>query len=525
MTVTGTLANINTALNGTAYQPAQLQRQRQPDRHHQRPGQHRRRRRQTDTDTVAITVTAVNDAPVNTRARRADHRRGHRRRCSRRQRQRHPSPTSTCRPPARVQVTLAVTNGTLTLGGAGHLSGLVAGNGTATRHDLHRHARRDQHRPARPGLPPDRQLQRQRHPDDHHQRPGQHRRRRRSVRHRQRRDHRQRGQRRADSERRVDDSRMRRRSRSTSRPSVRCRDRCCQPDLHDRHHPTATQGVLTATATNGVFSFDSSADFNGTAASPSRSPTGATLTAAPRSRQLRRAQSSAVKAFTVTVSPVNDQADRRPRSGQPRRPTRTTPRHDGQRCGRRDRCANRTFKITDLPDNGTLKRCHPAGPQRHFRRQPHGADLYAGRQLQRHRRLRVQVTAAVTPTLQQRAVLGGARPRDETSTITVNPVNDVPTAADGHASRRTRTRAVVVDLAALVVRRRDRRRRPDLHDRGDRPGARRADPGAGTAPTRRTRTTTAPTASPTRSPTAATPTTAHARRACAALRGARRRSR
>ena len=68
MTFTGTLANINAALNGLTYNHhQQLQRrQRYADRQHERPGNTGGGGPQTATSTVGITVNHVNQPPVNT---------------------------------------------------------------------------------------------------------------------------------------------------------------------------------------------------------------------------------------------------------------------------------------------------------------------------------------------------------------------------------------------------------------------------------------------------------------------------
>ena len=90
MTFTGTIADINTALNGLVVRShGQLQRRRQPADRHQRPGQHAAAAGAlTDTDTVTITVNAVNDAPVNSVPAAAEHQRRHRPGLLQRQRQR-----------------------------------------------------------------------------------------------------------------------------------------------------------------------------------------------------------------------------------------------------------------------------------------------------------------------------------------------------------------------------------------------------------------------------------------------------
>ena len=81
MTFTGTIANINTALNGLSFAPtANFNGAASLQIIDQRPGQHAAAAgRSTDTDTVTITVNAVNDAPVNNGARRAEHQRRHQR--------------------------------------------------------------------------------------------------------------------------------------------------------------------------------------------------------------------------------------------------------------------------------------------------------------------------------------------------------------------------------------------------------------------------------------------------------------
>ena len=132
MTVRGTIANINTAMNGMSYAPtanytgaASLTILTDDRGFTGTPGA------LTDSDVVAITVNPVNDAPVNTVPRRAGGERGRRARLQRRQRQ--PGPHRRPRRRASlVDVTLTVTNGTLTLAGTTGLAFQAGADGTAT---------------------------------------------------------------------------------------------------------------------------------------------------------------------------------------------------------------------------------------------------------------------------------------------------------------------------------------------------------------------------------------------------------
>src|SRR5258705_502391 len=130
VTVTGTLANINTAINGLVFQPtgnfngsANLTVTTNDQGNTGSGGA------QTDLDTVAITVNAVNDAPVNTvPAAQSVNEDG-----SLTFSVANGNAISIADVDAgasNVQVTLAVTNGVLTLAGTAGLT--VSGNGTGT---------------------------------------------------------------------------------------------------------------------------------------------------------------------------------------------------------------------------------------------------------------------------------------------------------------------------------------------------------------------------------------------------------
>ena len=135
--------------------------------------------------------------------------------------------------------------------------------------------------------------------------------------------------------------------------------------------------------------------------------------------------------------------------------------------------------------------------------------VHAGRRLQRAGQLHVQGHRPRRSRQLRRARAGVRRAGDsttETVSITVDPVNDAPTASPGSRTT-TRTTPVALNLAALV---------DDLETAdGDltyeivtQPAARRDGHRDPRPRTRRPPTSTAPTASPTGSPTAATPTTA-----------------
>ncbi len=71
--------------------------------------------------------------------------------------------------------------------------------------------------------------------------------------------------------------------------------------------PAAAEGTLTATATNGVFSFDPAADFNGGASfTYSVSDRGDPDNCGAPGPACAAARTSAVRTFTITVTPVND---------------------------------------------------------------------------------------------------------------------------------------------------------------------------------------------------------------------------
>ena len=130
VTVTGTLANINTALNGLVFQPtgnfngaANLTVTTNDQGNTGSGGA------LSDTDTVAITVNAVNDAPVNTVPGGADHERGRLAHLLRANGNAI-SIADVDAGSSNVQVTLAATNGVLTLAGTSGLT--VSGNGTGT---------------------------------------------------------------------------------------------------------------------------------------------------------------------------------------------------------------------------------------------------------------------------------------------------------------------------------------------------------------------------------------------------------
>ena len=71
--------------------------------------------------------------------------------------------------------------------------------------------------------------------------------------------------------------------------------------------PAAAAGLLSATGTNGVFSFVPAADYNGTASfTYSVTDRGDPDNCAPLGPACTAARTSAVRTFTITVSPVND---------------------------------------------------------------------------------------------------------------------------------------------------------------------------------------------------------------------------
>ena len=159
MTVRGTIADINTAMNGMSYAPtanyagaASLTILTDDRGFTGTPGA------LTDSDVVAITVNPVNDAPVNT----------------------VPAAQAVNEDAALVfsagnanqvliadldagaslvDVTLTVTNGTLTLAGTTGLAFQAGADGTG-HHDRARHHRQHQHRDGRHELRPDGQLHR-----------------------------------------------------------------------------------------------------------------------------------------------------------------------------------------------------------------------------------------------------------------------------------------------------------------------------------------------------------------------------
>ena len=175
MTFTGTLADINTALNNLSFQTlanfngAAALTISTNDLGNGGSGA------QTDTDTVAITVLPVNDAPVNTvpgtqvnlgrcrpgvLGRQTDH--GER--CRRRH---QPDTGDPKRQPWHAHP-----------GRHHRVDFQQRGRRRRRGHDLYRDAGRYQYRPEQPEFPDPGQLQRGRRPDHQHQRSGQHRRRR-----------------------------------------------------------------------------------------------------------------------------------------------------------------------------------------------------------------------------------------------------------------------------------------------------------------------------------------------------------
>ena len=121
---------------------------------------------------MTITVNAVNDAPVNNVPRPADDQRRHRPWSSPGASLISISDVDAAASP--LQVTLTVTNGTLTLSSIDAACRSPRATARRRHDDLHGHAQRHQRGPGRPVLPADAGTSTAAPRCDHHQRPGQH---------------------------------------------------------------------------------------------------------------------------------------------------------------------------------------------------------------------------------------------------------------------------------------------------------------------------------------------------------------
>ena len=244
--------------------------------------------------------------------------------------------------------------------------------------------------------------------------------------------------------------------------------------------PTLAQGTLTPDGTdNGLFSFDSAPNFNGTVLITfnvtDRGDPDDCIGSPPACDGVL---TSSTKTFTITVNPVNDA------------PTAS----DGSASQNEDAAAipvdlrtlvsdvetsdaNLTYTIVSGPTlaQGTLT--------------PDGTDngLFSFDSAPNFNGT-VLITFNVTDRGDPDDCIGSPPACDgvltsstKTFTITVNPVNDAPTASDGSASQNEDAAAIPVDLRTLVSDVETSDAEPDLHDRL------RPDPGPGHPDTGRDR--------------------------------------